>query len=114
MTSDDKDALLRAALDSIGCGCGNPVLCASCLGVYTRITAALAEQSDGWVKCSERLPEHGRERVLVTCEGMEFNGETIFDIPANHLWERTEEGYPLTEIAEHATHWRPLPPLPKE
>lgn len=67
----------------------------------TRITAALAEKDDGWIKCSERLPTEkdatNKSQVLAM-----WTDESVMAI----RWNR---------IPEYAgiTHWRPLPPLPK-
>lgn len=57
-------------------------------------------QDDGWVKCSERLPTDSTS-VLVVYRGAVY--KTCYY--GNH-W--------LLPSNKPVTHWRPLPPLPKE
>ena len=69
-------------------------------GVITVITNELTPASD-WVKCSERMPEHG-DMVLV------FNGNSI-EIDALATGEFDFECW-----CDSITHWMPLPAPPQE
>ena len=68
--------------------------------VITVITNELTPASD-WVKCSERMPEHG-DMVLV------FNGNSI-EIDALAIGEFDFECW-----CDSVTHWMPLPAPPVE
>lgn len=66
-----------------------------------------------WTSVKTRLPEYDQGvRVLVYTEGADFNGEQFFDIKADDLYpglaNPDEDGY-VSEVAEAATHWMPLP-----
>jgi hypothetical protein len=71
--------------------------------------AKAAEAADGaMLPLSAGLPspdEH--DRVLVYTEGSDFAGEQYFDIKTEELWELDSDQ--KKEVAEHATHWMPLP-----
>ena len=68
--------------------------------VVTVFTDEITPASD-WVKCSERMPEHG-EMVLV------FNGNSI-EIDALAIGEFAFECW-----CDSVTHWMPLPTLPQD
>lgn len=68
-----------------------------------RITAALAEKDDGWVKCSERLPKKSDADERGHVWGY-VNGTAGL-----HDWEWFHTPYAI----KHNCMWRPLPPLPK-
>lgn len=75
-----------------------------------RITAALAEKDDGWIKCSERLPEHGTRVQIVHGDA---DGDPYI---CNATYNDNKYGPFIVDggrKARNATHWRPLPPLPK-
>lgn len=111
-TEAELRALLAEALPHLLCRCVySAVLCDRCQ-LKARITAALAENdSDGWIKGSERLPEHG-ERVQIVCE--DADGEpyrTVATYNNNEYGPFVRDG---GRKARNVTHWQPLPPLPTE
>lgn len=75
--------------------------------IWEAIVAA-APADDGWIKCSDRLPEDG-EPVWVNSE---------HGVTTGHWCERAYEEYFIVRvdgtgvIAHHPTHWRPLPAPP--
>lgn len=66
-----------------------------------------AQNSDGWVKCSERLPDYG-ERVL--CMHQSF-GVQIGWIMNPKIWAFSNG---LHQLFDSVTHWRELPAPPKD
>lgn len=128
MTSADKDALLRRALIFLQDsqeqlkldGRRNQELILRCQHLIIGIAAALAEQSDGWVKCSERLPElhkdywiyiKGGDFATIARLNQHFDGDFYWCL---------DNGNKLNDIElEDVTHYaecarKHLPPLPKE
>lgn len=113
----DKDALLR---DLLGVMTDMREEVSSetfrhCLAPYiARITAALAEpQGDRWIKCSERLPEDG-DNVFISGVGGKgkFVAEVIYRDGDWLMFHPDTDSY--CAHCHKPTHWRPLPPLPKE
>lgn len=74
-------------------------------------------QDDGWIKCSERLPEDGETviaRVFYYTDYPNFRDESDFISilcyePSRGSCWRGDSNYNLQQV----THWRPLPAKPK-
>src|SRR5213080_3227050 len=68
-------------------------------------------KGEGWIKCSERMPDHERE-VLVTPQFKFISADPCVVVASywNGSW-KSEEGI---KFECEVTHWRELPSLPKE
>ncbi len=63
---------------------------------------------DGWVDCSERMPEDNAEQEVLAC----FKGG---DISTLYYFEgRWEDAYGIVPIRQDVTHWMPLPEAPQQ
>lgn len=82
--------------------------------VNEMVAASVPESPDGWVKCSERMPEFAHKSSLVLCSSgcitlaawsVDYE-DWIFDDNLDTLAERNARSKfsPVT-----ITHWRPLP-----
>ncbi|MFH5131579.1 DUF551 domain-containing protein [Enterobacter cloacae complex sp. 2024EL-00227] len=62
---------------------------------------------DGWVACSERMPEENSEQEVLAC----FKGG---DISTLYYFEgRWDDTYGIVPIRQDVTHWMPLPAAPQ-
>lgn len=70
------------------------------------------QDTEGWVKVSERLPELGEEVLVCTTGGvMALTHHTIKNSTTGQIhWLAYGEPYDVTGV----THWRELPPAPKD
>lgn len=76
------------------------------------------EQNNGWIKCSEKMPNDGRAVIAYLPNYKDdpneigvFIGWPIEDTVGEIWWEDLGgESYKSTQV----THWRPLPPPPTE
>ena len=63
---------------------------------------------DGWVACSERMPEENAEQEVLAC----FKGG---DISTLYYFEgRWDDAYGIVPIRQDVTHWMPLPAAPQQ
>jgi hypothetical protein len=63
----------------------------------------LVDKNAGWIRIDLEKPSYDDNlRILVYTEGVDFNGEQVFDIKADVLIDKA------SEVAEAATHWRHL------
>lgn len=63
---------------------------------------------DGWVACSERMPEDNAEQEVLAC----FKGG---DISTLYYFEgRWDDAYGIVPIRQDVTHWMPLPAPPQK
>lgn len=63
---------------------------------------------DGWVACSERMPEENSEQEVLAC----FKGG---DISTLYYFEgRWDDAYGIVPIRQDVTHWMPLPAAPQQ
>lgn len=63
---------------------------------------------DGWVACSERMPEENAEQQVLAC----FKGG---DISTLYYFEgRWDDAYGIVPIRQDVTHWMPLPAAPQQ
>lgn len=63
---------------------------------------------DGWVACSERMPEENAEQEVLAC----FKGG---DISTLYYFEgRWDDSYGIVPIRQDVTHWMPLPAAPQQ
>ncbi|MEG4669602.1 DUF551 domain-containing protein, partial [Enterobacter cloacae] len=63
---------------------------------------------DGWVACSERMPEDNAEQEVLAC----FKGG---DISTLYYFEgRWDDAYGIVPIRQDVTHWMPLPAAPRQ
>lgn len=64
--------------------------------------------ADGWVACSERMPEENAEQEVLAC----FKGG---DISTLYYFEgRWDDAYGIVPIRQDVTHWMPLPAAPQQ
>ena len=69
---------------------------------------------DGWISCSERMPN---DKQYVWCWGKSYGWtecdtfEGYYDCSGNKWWAVTDNG---EEPASKVTHWMPLPEPPQE
>ncbi|EFK2011891.1 DUF551 domain-containing protein [Escherichia coli] len=69
---------------------------------------------DGWISCSERMPN---DKQYVWCWGKSYDWtecdtfEGYYDCSRNKWWAVTDNG---EEPASKVTHWMPLPEPPQE
>ena len=69
---------------------------------------------DGWISCSERMPN---DKQYVWCWGKSYGWtecdtfEVYYDCSRNKWWAVTDNG---EEPASKVTHWMPLPEPPQE
>lgn len=62
---------------------------------------------DGWVACSERMPDENAEQEVLAC----FKGG---DISTLYYFEgRWDDAYGIVPIRQDVTHWMPLPAAPQ-
>ena len=63
---------------------------------------------DGWVACSEQMPEENAEQEVLAC----FKGG---DISTLYYFEgRWDDAYGIVPIRQDVTHWMPLPSAPQQ
>ncbi|EFE8219656.1 DUF551 domain-containing protein [Escherichia coli] len=63
---------------------------------------------DGWVACSERMPEDNAEQEVLAC----FKGG---DISTLYYFEgRWDDAYGIVPIRQDVTHWMSLPAAPQQ
>ena len=63
---------------------------------------------DGWVACSEKMPEENSEQEVLAC----FKGG---DISTLYYFEgRWDDAYGIVPIRQDVTHWMPLPAAPQQ
>ncbi|EJL0193243.1 DUF551 domain-containing protein [Escherichia coli] len=67
--------------------------------------------TDGWISCSERMPENG-QHVIILCDGAfvlyaQYRDGEFFDVVRNG-----EEFFETQ--SRNVTHWIPLPEPPQE
>ncbi|NHA25123.1 DUF551 domain-containing protein [Enterobacter roggenkampii] len=63
---------------------------------------------DGWVACSERMPDENAEKEVLAC----FKGG---DISTLYYFEgRWDDAYGIVPIRQDVTHWMPLPAAPQQ
>lgn len=79
---------------------------------FEAVRAALAGNSpvipDGWVACSEQMPEENAEQEVLAC----FKGG---DISTLYYFEgRWDDAYGIVPIRQDVTHWMPLPAAPQQ
>lgn len=76
-----------------------------------RLNATAQPVSDGWVKCSERIPEHGTS--VIVWDGEVLTGESTGGVTNYGLgifWVKDyKEGF---SVKAYVTHWMPLPSAP--
>ncbi|HCB1888282.1 TPA: DUF551 domain-containing protein [Citrobacter amalonaticus] len=79
--------------------------------LYVRADVAPGNSSvipDGWVACSERMPEENAEQEVLAC----FKGG---DISTLYYFEgRWDDAYGIVPIRQDVTHWMPLPAAPQQ
>ncbi|MGK3503212.1 DUF551 domain-containing protein [Escherichia coli] len=95
-----------------------PQKSATCLVVIklfiTSPPAAAPVTPDGWISCSERMPD---DKQYVWCWGKSYGWtecdtfEGYYDWSRNKWWAVTDDG---EEPASKVTHWMPLPEPPQE
>lgn len=76
----------------------------TCLAEVQRLNATAQPVSDGWVKCSERMPDSNEVLCLVFCR----DGETRTGFTSHGDWAMNGKYYD----ASFVTHWMPLPSAP--
>ena len=128
MTSDDKDALLRELEaykvehdERLGKWVTIPN------DLLTRITAALAEPSDGWLPVSGKYtgeiwrnhPALNGPDVRVWPSALEtvnvlFQRPRYLEAQIARLWLDTDRNIQTSFPCGDAIRWHPLPPLPEE
>ena len=73
--------------------------------------ARTPEVSMKWIKLTDRMPDPDEhERVLIYTEGVDFNGEQVFDVKVetlNECFYADPEDQP--EVCKHASHWAAHP-----
>lgn len=63
---------------------------------------------DGWVACSERMPDENAEQEVLAC----FKGG---DISTLYYFEgRWDDAYGIVPIRQDVTHWMPMPAAPQQ
>lgn len=64
-----------------------------------------------WNSLDEILPDPAvHERVLIYTQGVDFEGEQVFDVRTNDVIERfSEERADRAEVCIFATHWTDRP-----
>ena len=66
------------------------------------------ELPEGWVACSERMPDENAEQEVLAC----FKGG---DISTLYYFEgRWDDAYGIVPIRQDVTHWMPLPAAPQQ
>lgn len=67
---------------------------------------------DGWVACSERMPED--EQEVITHNIFGYRHISFFDEHSGHFFDRLD-GSPI-DCVEHVlvSHWMPLPAAPQQ
>ncbi|HFK5751211.1 TPA: DUF551 domain-containing protein [Enterobacter ludwigii] len=75
---------------------------------YIPLTAKSPVIPDGWVACSERMPEENAEQEVLAC----FKGG---DISTLYYFEgRWDDAYGIVPIRQDVTYWMPLPAAPQQ
>ena len=81
---------------------------------HRKAYANTAASKDGWISCSERMPN---DKQYVWCWGKSYGWtecdtfEGYYDWSRNKWWAVTDDG---EEPASKVTHWMPLPEPPWE
>lgn len=75
------------------------------LSAIERLNATAQPVSDGWVKCSERMPEDTQWCLVYTDYGQFAQ---CWSNNTNHGWLGDEISIPNIDV----THWMPLPAAP--
>ena len=81
---------------------------------HRKAYANTAASKDGWISCSERMPN---DKQYVWCWGKSYGWtecdtfEGYYDCSRNKWWAVTDNG---EEPASKVTHWMPLPESPQE
>jgi hypothetical protein len=125
-TSDDKNALLREALECLRQNNAG-VYSETGMSLTDRIAAALAGQSDGWLPMSGKYTgEIWRNHpALKGPDGRVWPAalETVnvlvqrpryLEAQIARLWLDTDRNIQTSFPCGDAIRWQPLPPLPKE
>ncbi|MGM8711095.1 DUF551 domain-containing protein [Enterobacter hormaechei subsp. steigerwaltii] len=77
---------------------------------YIPLTSNSPAIPDGWVACSERMPEEGDDMIVFTDEivmsGVSYSKKKGFYLQALE--------YDDDEPVDNVTHWMPLPAAPKQ
>ncbi|MCH6735221.1 hypothetical protein BEC86_04865 [Escherichia coli] len=82
--------------------------------VLRRLAGNSPVTPDGWISCSERMPN---DKQYVWCWGKSYGWtecdtfEGYYDWSRNKWWAVTDDG---EESASKVTHWMPLPEPPRE
>ncbi len=82
--------------------------------VLRRLAGNYPVTPDGWISCSERMPN---DKQYVWCWGKSYGWtecdtfEGYYDWSRNKWWAITDDG---EEPASKVTHWMPLPEPPQE
>ncbi|HAH1470712.1 DUF551 domain-containing protein [Escherichia coli] len=76
---------------------------------HRKAYANTAASKDGWISCSDRMPDDG-QHVIILCDGAfvlyaQYRDSEFFDVVRNG-WEFFETQ------SRNVTHWMPLPEPP--
>lgn len=113
ITSEQLDGLIRSAVNSSG-----PLppdekfsQIISALRELRELRAAMlqgAEPVQGWIPCSERMPEENAEQEVIAC----FKGGDISTL--YYFKGRWDDAYGIVPIRQDVTHWMPMPAAPQQ
>ncbi len=109
---------LRLALSNAGIAApeSDEMLAATCEKYIQALVTWVKERKpfrsavipDGWVACSEQMPEENAEQEVLAC----FKGG---DISTLYYFEgRWDDAYGIVPIRQDVTHWMPLPAAPQQ